>query len=607
MSSNFFRIHLPLVLALLAAPLFCQTGGIITTVAGNGNLGNSGDGGAATSATIGAAHGVTVDQAGNIYIADAIFNFVRKVNAKGIISTYAGGNLIDLGDGGPATQARLDFEPVFHAGLAVDKAGNLYIADTGDSRVRKVNATSGIITTVAGNSMSLGLGSFSGDGGVATSAGLNSPVAVAVDSAGNIYIADYGNQRIRKVDTSGKIGTIAGIGFVTGSDSGDGGPAVKAELSGLSDVAVDNAGNVYIADQEHIRKIDTSGNISTIAHGFFGTCVATPTPVANSDVAATGLAVDSSGNLYIADHAPECIQELSTSGIVTTVAGGGANPNGDGGPATNAEIGQPYAVALDSSGNLYIAVGSVIQKVTAQLTPPANPPSFTEAGVVNGASFAPGGVVAGEIATIFGSNLTSSTGINLASTLPLATEIENVSVKVNGVAAPIFAVDSVNGQQQINFQVPWATKFIAMIQVTNRGAASPVVFTPVQITEPAVFNYSVGTDVFGAILHSDFKLANTANPAKAGETVLIYCTGLGYVEGPLPANGVAATGQMTMNAATVTIGGANAPVSFSGLAPGFVGLYQVNAKVPAGLATGNQPVMLGIGGSLSKSVLLPVQ
>jgi uncharacterized protein (TIGR03437 family) len=593
MSTNFFQIHLLLALAVLAAPLFCQT---ITTVAGNGNLGNSGDGGPATSASIGAAQGVVVDKAGNIYIADGIFNLIRKVDTKGIISTFAGGNVVDLGDGSPATKARLDFGPAVHAGLAVDDAGNLYIADTGDMRVRKVDAASGTITTVAGNSPGLGIGGFSGDGGLATSAALNSPDGVALDRAGNIYIADNGNQRIRKVDTSGKIITFAGIGFVTSSDSGDGGPANKAELSSLSDVAVDNAGNVYIADQEHIRQVDKSGTINTVAHGFFGTCAATAQPVANSDVAATGMAVDGAGDLFIADKMGTCIQELS-NGTVTTVAGF---------PIT-ANIGEPWAVALDSSGNIYIAEGSVVLKVGAQVTPPANPPSFTESGVVNGASFAPGGVVAGEMATIFGTNLTSATGINLSSSLPLPTELQNVSVTVNGVPAPIFAVDNVNGQQQINFQVPWTTRSIAMIQVTNRGAASPVVFTPVQIAQPAVFNYSVGGNVFGAILHSNFKLADTADPAKAGETVLIYCTGLGYVDAPLPANGAAATGQMTMNAATVTIGGANAPVSFSGLAPGYVGLYQVNAQVPSGLAAGNQPVMITIAGAISKSVLLPVQ
>ncbi|HEV8037360.1 MAG TPA: hypothetical protein VGP62_00755 [Bryobacteraceae bacterium] len=317
MSTNFLRIHLLLAFVALAAPLFCQT---ITTVAGNANLGNSGDGGPATSASIGAAQGVVVDKAGNIYIADGIFNLIRKVDTKGIISTLAGGNVVDLGDGGPATKARLDFGPAVHAGLAVDNAGNLYIADTGDMRVRKVDAASGTITTVAGNSPGLGIGGFSGDGGLATNAALNSPDGVALDGAGNIYIADNGNQRIRKVDTSGKITTFAGIGFVTSSDTGDGGPANKAELTSLSDVAVDNAGNVYIADQEHIRQVDKSGTINTVAHGFFGTCAATPQPVANSDVAATGLAVDGAGDLFIADKLAECIQELS-NGTVTTVAG----------------------------------------------------------------------------------------------------------------------------------------------------------------------------------------------------------------------------------------------------------------------------------------------
>jgi uncharacterized protein (TIGR03437 family) len=263
-------------------------------------------------------------------------------------------------------------------------------------------------------------------------------------------------------------------------------------------------------------------------------------------------------------------------------------------------------VALDSSGNLYIAANSRIRKVTAQVTPPADPPSFVEAGVVNGASFVSGGVIPGEIATIFGSNLTSSTGINLAASLPLPTDIENVSVTVNGVPAPLFAVDNVNGQQQINFQVPWKTQFIAKIQVSNRGAASSIVFVPVPVSQPAVFNYSAGGEVFGAILHSNFHLADTADPAKAGETVLIYCTGLGYVSGALPVDGVAATGQTTMQTPTVTIGGANAPVSFSGLAPGYVGLYQINAQVPAGLAAQNQPVVINIAGTQSKSVLLPV-
>jgi uncharacterized protein (TIGR03437 family) len=224
---------------------------------------------------------------------------------------------------------------------------------------------------------------------------------------------------------------------------------------------------------------------------------------------------------------------------------------------------------------------------------------------VNAASFASGGVVPGEIATIFGSNLTTSTGINLTSTLPLAASFLNVSVTVNGTAAALFAVDNVNGQAQINFQVPWETKGTASIEVTDGTATSSPVSVPVLAAQPAIFNYSVGGKTFGAILHANFQLADTANPAKPGETVLIYCTGLGEVESP-PADGAAGNGQSTLATPIVTIGGSPAVVSFSGVAPGFVGLYQVNAEVPTAAAAGNASVSMTISGGNSNSVLLPV-
>jgi uncharacterized protein (TIGR03437 family) len=237
-----------------------------------------------------------------------------------------------------------------------------------------------------------------------------------------------------------------------------------------------------------------------------------------------------------------------------------------------------------------------------------NPPSFTANGIVNGASFAKGGIVPGEIATLFGSNLTSSTGINLTSGLPLVTTFLNVSVMVNDKAVPLFAVDDVNGQEQINFQVPWevASGPIANIAVMNNGTTSATISVPVLAAQPGIINYNTAGGNFGVILHSNFQLADSAHPAVPGETVLIYCTGLGAVSSP-PADGAAANGQSTVVMAKVTMGGVNATVSFSGLAPGFVGLYQVNAKVPAGLASGNHPVVINVGGSSSNSVLLPIQ
>ena len=228
--------------------------------------------------------------------------------------------------------------------------------------------------------------------------------------------------------------------------------------------------------------------------------------------------------------------------------------------------------------------------------------------VVNGASFLGGGIVPGEIATMFGTNLTASTGINLTSSLPLPKTFLDGSATINGSPVPLFAVDNVNGQQQFNFEVPWEVTSgpKATIAVTNNGTTSASISVPVLAAQPGIFNYNVGANTFGAILHSDFQLVDTAHPATAGETVLIYCTGLGQVSSP-PADGAAANGQSTVALATVTISGVSAAVSFSGLAPGFVGLYQVNARVPSGLASGNRAVLIKMGGSSSNSVLLPIQ
>jgi uncharacterized protein (TIGR03437 family) len=228
--------------------------------------------------------------------------------------------------------------------------------------------------------------------------------------------------------------------------------------------------------------------------------------------------------------------------------------------------------------------------------------------VVNGASFAGGGIVPGEIATLFGNNLTSNTGINLTSGLPLVTKFLNVSVMVNGKAAPLFAVDNVNGQQQINFQIPRevATGPNANIAVTNNGTKSPTISVPVLAAQPGIINYAAAGGNFGVILHSNFQLADSAHPAVPGETVLIYCTGLGAVSSP-PADGAAANGQLTVSAANVMIGSVKAKVSFSGLAPGFVGLYQVNAVVPSSLVNGDQPVVISMGATASNSALLPIR
>jgi uncharacterized protein (TIGR03437 family) len=317
------------------------SGGTITTVAGNGADGFSGDGGPATSASINHPSGVAVDSAGNLYIADEYNNRIRKVSGGTITTVGGSGSYRFSGDGGLASSASLNSP----RSVAVDSGGTLYIAESEGHRIRKVSG--GMITTVAGN----GNAGFSGDGGPATSASLYQPWGVAVDSGGNLYVADSDNNRIRKV-SGGTITTVAGNG--NQGFSGDGGPATSASLSGPSGVAVDSAGNLYIVDGYRIRKV-SGGTITTVAgngnQGFSGD----GGPATSASInAPSGVAVDSAGNLYIADEYNNRIRKVS-GGTITTVAGNGVMAfSGDGGPATSASLYEPYGVAVDSADNLYI-------------------------------------------------------------------------------------------------------------------------------------------------------------------------------------------------------------------------------------------------------------
>jgi sugar lactone lactonase YvrE len=311
----------------------------ITTFAGGG----VGDGGPAVNAAVNNPSAVAVDTAGNLYITDSGNNRVRKVSTSGTITTVAGNGTPGFsGDGGPAADASLN-NP---SAVAVDSAGNLYIADAHNHRVRKVSV-SGTITTIAGTG---GFG-YSGDGGSATSAELYFPQGVAVDAAGNLFIADTNNDRVRKVSVSGTITTVAGNG-----SSGDGGPAIDASLSFPQGVVVDAAGNLYIADTSNhrVRKVSVSGTITTIAgvgsSGYSGD--------GGSAIDATvffprGVAVDAAGNLFIADTSNHRVRKVSVSGTITTVAGNGSS--GDGGPAIDASLSFPQGVVVDAAGNLYIA------------------------------------------------------------------------------------------------------------------------------------------------------------------------------------------------------------------------------------------------------------
>jgi streptogramin lyase len=349
--------------------------GVITTIAGTGTAGSTGDGGLATAARLENPRGVLIDSSGNLFIADTANYRVRRIDAStGIITTIAGnGSNGTTGDGGLAVDASFG-DP---RQLVFDPAGNLFIT-TGDGRVRRIDAATRIITTVAGSGVS-----FSGDGRLATIAQIDQPNGTAADAAGNLYIADTDNHRIRRVDAvTGIITTVAGsgaVGTLNGSFGGDGGPATDALLNQPYDVAVDAAGDIYIADgaNARIRKVDTAtGIISTIAgpgdYGVFGD--GGPAVGAFLDLP-TGIALDNDGNLLISDQRTHLIRKVDAdTGIITTVAGiydsfflGFGDYSGDGGPADEASLNAPSDVAVDSIGNLFIADSSnhAIRRVDA--------------------------------------------------------------------------------------------------------------------------------------------------------------------------------------------------------------------------------------------------
>lgn len=322
---------------------------IITTVAGGGTN-NPGDGGQAIDCELNSPTGVAVDAAGNFYICERDAHRVRKVTPDGTITTIAGTGVAGYsGDGGMATAAKV-FAPY---GIVLDETGNIYFSETGNHVVRKINVL-GFISTIAGT----GVGGYNGDNIPASSAQLAGPGGIAVDRDGNVYVADSHNYRIRKIILSGSITTIAGIDI--GGFSGDGGFATNAKLNLPHGVACDDEGNLYIADMDNnrVRRVDATGIITTIAgDGYSG--------YSGDNVAATSVKLnrphsvvkDLGGNVYISDASNHLVRKVNALGIISTIAGEALIPgdSGDGGPATAARLRSPTGITISSGGNLYIA------------------------------------------------------------------------------------------------------------------------------------------------------------------------------------------------------------------------------------------------------------
>jgi uncharacterized protein (TIGR03437 family) len=492
----------------IAAAVFsfaCHAQGIISTFAGSATCCNSADGLQATSAWLPGVSGIARDGQGNLYIWDVSSSKIRKVNSAGVLSTVAGnGTAGYTGDGGPAINAEI-FGSTALAGIVVDGSGNIYFSDGNNQVVRKID-TGGIVHTIAGN----GLPGYSGDGAAATKAMLQYPSGLALDGAGNLYIADSSNNRVRKVDLAGNITTFAGNGNVV--FSGDNVQAATTAVVDPQGLAFDGSGNLYISevDQSRVRRVDTTGLITTVAGqtkktiGFTGDGgLATAATLAGP----IGLVIDPSGNLYIADNSNSRVRKVDAAGIITTYAGSSGNsssPIGDGGPATSAYLGVPKTVALDSAGNLYIGAAAGGSARVRKVAPSGasfstNPSSLSFAYTIGGNAPAAQTVALSSSAGAAGYTAAATSTGNWLSVSPAAGSTPlNLSISVNpaglaggNYAGTITVTPTASGSSPLSFGVTLAVT----------GAGAPVI-TPGGVVNALGYQTKIAPDTVFVIFGS---------------------------------------------------------------------------------------------------------
>ncbi len=521
-----------------------DTAGNITTVAGTGAAGFSGDGGPATSAQISAPWGVVVDaKTGNLYIGDSGNHRIRKVDPSGTISTYAGnGQIGNSGDGGPAIDA--EFNIVLTT--RTDAAGNLYIGDCYNSNVRKID-TGGVITTIAGT----GVFGYSGDGGPATGAQVGCPLGVFADAAGDIFIADFGNANIRMVNPSGIISTVAGNS--TRGFSGDGGPALSAQLNTPADVVLDATGNLYIADDgnSRIRKVDTTGTITTVAGGLNDAGSA----VLDSPL---GLALDAASNLYLSDFGNNAVRQFFPAGAV-------AFPATDIGTAAT-----PLTVTLSNIGNLPVTIAS---EASFALSGNAADFSLTGGSCLSGATLAANGgsctLQIGFTPTATGTRtlIVSITDDAIAS--PQSFQITGTGIQP-AVSAPTITSLSPNtavaGSANLAVTIN-GTQFLTGAAVTVNGTSQTATFvsvTQLTTTLTAAQLSTAGTLTL-AVVNPDGGTSNTAaftvtQPAVSAPTIASLSPNSAYVDSGNTT--VTITGTQFLTGAAVTVNGTSQTATF---------------------------------------------
>ncbi|WP_051670186.1 hypothetical protein [Bryobacter aggregatus] len=576
------RIVLALSLCLVST---AQT---ITTVAGNTSWGRI--------------YNVSVDTAGNIYNADYTKHYVYKTDPFGVVTILAGtGKAGNTGDGGPASSAQVNSP----AGTAVAPDGTVYIADSGNDRIRKI-APNGTITTIAGSTAG-----FSGDGGPAASAKLNAPVSLALDSIGNLYFTDTGNLRLRRINTAGLIHTVAGTGKL--SLSGNGGLATAADgAPGWVAIGPDNT--VYYTDDSdgrlngnpRVRQILPNGTVTTIAgtgvSGFSGD----GGPATSAQIrSAGGVAVDRNGNIYISDTNDNRVRKVDASGKISTYVGtGSAGASGDGGDATKAQLRSNYGLATDSSGNLYITDYGNIK--VRKISPPPFPTIRADGPVYTSFS-GNAGFSSNTYLEIYGANLSTTTRLWTGTDFNGAnapTALDGVSVTVNGKPAFIYYISPT----QININTPddTATGAVTLQVKTPLGTSAPVSINRSRLspTLQTVPLFNVDGKQYVVALTPDFT-TYIGRPnmiagvpfveAKPGSTVSIYALGCGPTSPPTLAGVVAAQGSSLTLPYQLKIGGVPAEISFAGIVGGTIGLYQFNVIIPS-VSAGDQPIELTVDG-----------